>query len=467
MKQEWQMPAQSIRSAVDAEATSSAASDVPLPATETTDAGSDWRSQWYPVAFVEDLPDDRPYAFTLFDQPLVLFRGARSQWFCGEDRCPHRAARLSEGRLQDGRLECLYHGWQFAADGTCEHIPQWPQNRPRPEAACLKRYPIELRQGILWVWPGSSRSADPSGIALVAALDEPDVVVVDYATDLPYGQSFLIENVLDVAHIHIAHDGMRGGGRRELALPLEFEILEEGSAGIRASYRSIGLPDHLTGASHARAVLEFRAPNLVHYITEYRDSSLIAGLALYSLPLGVDRCRLLYRKYSNFYSRRERHKPRWLEHWTQNEILRQDMSLIIGQNQAIRGSDRALRELWLPLKTSDTLVLRYRKWLDAHAADRPDHLGWTFRRERPGLSGASADVANANTTFRLHTQHCSSCLRAHRRLGQTQVSVRACMLLAVPVMAITTGAAQWLTAAGYGLAVAALWILDRSRRRFE
>ena len=461
------MPARSGRSAVDAEAASSVASDVPLPATQTTDAGSDWRSQWYPVAFVEDLPDDRPYAFTLFDQPLVLFRDAQSQWFCGEDRCPHRAARLSEGRLQDGRLECRYHGWQFGADGTCQHIPQWPKGRPRPEAACLKRYPVEARQGVLWVWPGSARGADPNRIALVTDLDEPDVVVVDYATDLPYGQSFLIENVLDVAHIHIAHDGMRGGGHRELALPLEFEILEEGSAGFRATYRSIGLPGHLASALPGRAILEFRPPNLVHYITEYRDSSLIAGLALYSLPLGVDRCRLLYRKYSNFYSRRERRKPRWLEHLTQNEILRQDMSLIIGQNQAIRGSDQALRDLWLPLKTSDTLVLRYRKWLDAHAADRPDHLGWTSRRERPGLSDAGAEVATANTTFRLHTQQCSSCLRAHRRLGQAQIVVLACILLAVPAMAMTTGAAQWLTAAAYGVAAAALWTLHRLRRRFE
>ena len=260
---------------------------------------------------------------------------------------------------------------------------------------------------------------------------------------------------------------MRGGGHRELALPLEFEILEEGSTGFRSSYRSIGLPGHLAGAMPGRAMLEFRAPNLVHYITEYRDSSLIAGLALYSLPLGVDRCRLLYRKYSNFYSRRERSKPRWLEHWTQNEILRQDMSLIIGQNQAIRGSDQALRDLWLPLKTSDTLVIRYRQWLDAHAADRPDHLGWTTRRERPMLSDEGAESAAVHTTFRLHTQQCSSCLRAHRWLRQAQTAVLVCMLLSVPLMVMTTGTAQRLTAAGYGAAAVLLWTLHHSRRRFE
>ena len=35
-----------------------------------------------------------------------------------------RLAKLSEGQVIDGRLECLYHGWQFEGDGQCVKIPQ-------------------------------------------------------------------------------------------------------------------------------------------------------------------------------------------------------------------------------------------------------------------------------------------------------------------------------------------------------
>lgn len=35
-----------------------------------------------------------------------------------------RLAKLSEGQLIDGRLECLYHGWQFEGEGKCVKIPQ-------------------------------------------------------------------------------------------------------------------------------------------------------------------------------------------------------------------------------------------------------------------------------------------------------------------------------------------------------
>jgi hypothetical protein len=35
-----------------------------------------------------------------------------------------RLAKLSEGQVIDGRLECLYHGWQFEGEGQCVKIPQ-------------------------------------------------------------------------------------------------------------------------------------------------------------------------------------------------------------------------------------------------------------------------------------------------------------------------------------------------------
>ena len=174
-----------------------------------------WREHWYPIAFEQDVSRDVPYAFTLFGEPMVLFFCGDGQWFCSQDRCPHRAARLSEGRLQDGRIECLYHGWQFGADGQCERIPQWPGDQPVPTAACLTGHPLAIRQGLFWMWAGDPNRADAEQIPEVPALDAPDMFVVDYQIDLPYGQTFLVENVIDVAHIHIAHDGIRGGGHRE------------------------------------------------------------------------------------------------------------------------------------------------------------------------------------------------------------------------------------------------------------
>uniref|UniRef100_A0A453PVA9 Rieske domain-containing protein n=1 Tax=Aegilops tauschii subsp. strangulata TaxID=200361 RepID=A0A453PVA9_AEGTS len=84
----------------------------------------DWREEWYPLYLSKEVPDDAALPLTVFDRQLVLYRDAAGVLRCHEDRCPHRLAKLSEGQLVDGKLECLYHGWQFDGEGKCVKIPQ-------------------------------------------------------------------------------------------------------------------------------------------------------------------------------------------------------------------------------------------------------------------------------------------------------------------------------------------------------
>ena len=424
----------------------------------------DWQNCWYPVAFCADLPAAKPLAFTLHDEPYVLFRDGQGRICCVEDRCPHRMARLSAGRVVDGVLECGYHGWQFDGDGACVHIPQLAPHQPKPERACVQARAATELQGIVWMWAGDPLAAKPEHIPTIAALDEPGVMRVDYVTDLPYDQSYLVENVIDVAHIHIAHDGVRGGGHRHLALPLEFDVLEESARGIKAEYRSIAPERDATRSPLASAGIEFRAPGLVHYASNYRNPKRIAGLALYSLPLGRGRCRLLYRKYSNFYSWREAWKPRWLEHWTQNSILRQDMDLIIGQYAAIERSGKELRDLWLPLKSCDQLVIRYRKWLDRNPPPTGPYRGFSTHASAPEAASAAATP----DTFTLHTQQCETCRRSYRTARRARGLLVAAMVLLLPVvMLASTGGARATAFGLYAAALAAVAACRAFERRFE
>lgn len=423
-----------------------------------------WQACWHPVAFCADLPPGQPLAFTLHDEPLVLFRDGEGRLCCLRDRCPHRMAQLSAGRVVDGRLECGYHGWQFDGAGACVHIPQLPPEQPKPARACAPARAVVEAQGIAWVWSGEPGSARPEALPTIGALDVPGVMHVDYATDLPYDQGYLIENVIDVAHIHIAHDGMRGGGHRHLARPLEFDVQEDGPRGIRAEYRSIAPGRDSATTPLAAAIVEFRAPGLIHYTSRYRNPTRIAGLALYSLPLGAGRCRLLYRKYSNFYPWRERWKPRWLEHWTQNTILRQDMDLIVGQYAATERSGRELRDLWLPLKTCDQLVIRYRKWLDRHAPPAAPYRGFTTHASPPGEPATGP----APSTFSLHTRHCATCQRARQTARTIRLALTGAALLTAPWMLLPASDSTRIgLAAAYTAALLAALACHRFEQRFE
>ena len=63
-------------------------------------------SLWHPVAQAHEVVD-APLGVQLLDQPLVLWRDPQGLVRVFVDRCPHRGARLSMGRVENGHLECL------------------------------------------------------------------------------------------------------------------------------------------------------------------------------------------------------------------------------------------------------------------------------------------------------------------------------------------------------------------------
>lgn len=396
----------------------------------------------------------------------MIFRDDEGTLGCLHDRCPHRAARLSDGQLTDGRLECLYHGWQFDVSGRCVAIPQLTHGSPIPPRACAASYAAIERQGIVWVWPGHHADASADDVPLIPALERPGFTSLDFMMDLPYGQPYLVENVIDIAHIHIAHDGIRGGGKRELAAPLQFTVLENTANGIRSTFASVLDGVEREGPSLRGARVAFVAPNLVWYESDYVDTARASGLALYSLPLSESRCRLIYRAYSNFPRRRDRVVPRAVQHWTQCTILEQDMRVVMGQSEEIEGGDTPLRDLWLPIKSSDALVIQYRKWLDEHGSAMPSGRG--FATVRPPHATTTGAEAPAVDRFTLHTSICASCSRAHRLTvsASKALVVSIVLLLALGVLAKGTivAAISAVAALASGLGYA---MVRSIRRRFE
>ncbi|MDJ0713983.1 MAG: Rieske 2Fe-2S domain-containing protein [Prochloraceae cyanobacterium] len=374
-----------------------------------------WRNCWYPVTFTQDLPKNLPYGFTLYDEPIVLFRNSEGKLVCLRDLCPHRAAKLSDGQIIDGQIECLYHGWQFGSEGECLHIPQLPEDAKIPANSCVQSYRVVECQGTIWMWAGDPESADEKSIPIVTDLETPGLVIIDTVTDLPYDPTYLVENLLDPAHVPISHDRTELRARREDARPLEMEILSVSARGIEARYRSNIKPNNVNWLD-----LEFIAPCLVHYIFAKGVPSIVGGLALYAIPLGQGRSRILIRRYGNFFSWSFKSKPRWLEHLRQNKILEEDLFLILGQEKYIKQSGKSLKKAYLPLNTSDMFLMEYHKWVDKFAPDLPCYQGYSTSKgnENHRLEKVPLD------RFSRHTKICSSCNRAYKVTNRVkQISI--------------------------------------------
>ena len=116
------------------------------------------RAHWWPVALSLELRNT-PLACQVDDTPLVLFRANDGRPAALPDRCPHRFAPLSAGKVREGQIECPYHGWRFAADGRCTRVPGTnlsPCSKP-----LLDSLPCCEAHGLVWVSLNVARPQAP------------------------------------------------------------------------------------------------------------------------------------------------------------------------------------------------------------------------------------------------------------------------------------------------------------------
>jgi phenylpropionate dioxygenase-like ring-hydroxylating dioxygenase large terminal subunit len=433
---------------------------VPLPI-PTNHQDVDWKNCWYPITFLEDLPKNSPYSFSLYNQSLVLFRTPDGKLGCLTDICPHRAAKLSDGHIIDGRIECLYHGWQFGTDGKCLHIPQLAHDAKIPQNACVKSYVVVEHQGIVWIWAGEAAAVDEKRIPNLLEFDDPKFFSLDYVFEVPYDETYFIENALDPAHVPINHHGSEMN--RQDAQPLEIEVLATSITGIQGRYRDTRTPD-------AKWVkLDFLAPNSVVYgFYDLPKPGFHSGLALYLLPKNPTQCRVLARFFQNFSTRRKNQlEPRWLSHLFRNRVVEEDRYMIKGVQEQVERLGQSLKELYLPLKTSDMLVIEYRKWLDKYGASLPYYQGYSTSKPHVYMDQSNPS-SSLGDRFERHTKICSSCYRAYQVTNLIKQSFLG-VAIALAALAILTDN-SWVSpvaVAGSLLAVTLAFAAQKLKTKFE
>jgi len=417
-----------------------------------------WRNCWYPVCFRQDFSKDRPYAFSLYDEPFVIFQH-QEELICLTDRCPHRAAKLSDGQIIDGKLECLYHGWQFGREGECLHIPQLSADGTIPVNAGVRSHKVVERQGLIWIWPGAAELADEQAIPIIPQLDKPGFVHSDKLTELPCDISYVIEHMLDPAHIHITHHGNQGD--RAKAQPLDMEIIESSVQGFRGRFRETTQPNQTW------RYLDFLAPSLAHLHFPIPEKGWFFGQAFYFFPLGKGRCRILTRSYRNFATQPVKLMPRWWIHLRQNKIIAEDLAQLVGQQNEVERLGQSVQQVYSPIPTCDTFAMEYRKWLDRVGASLPYYRGYLTSK---GMENKPENQFNKMSVQPLfwHTELCGSCNQAYQvtqRVEQSGVGV-AIVLAALAILSDGSG----MQIGAVLLAIAAVIVAvfaNKLKHRFE
>jgi vanillate O-demethylase monooxygenase subunit len=196
---------------------------------------------WYAVAASDEVGRSLLRREAL-GRALLLYRQADGQVAALDDRCPHRAAPLSMGMLEDDQVVCRYHGFTYAADGRCTRVPS---QRHVPYGAQVRSYPVAERPPFVWVWPGNparSRGTEPPDLP---PLREPGWAVLGGSRPMNVNYMLLHDNALDRTHFPYVHPHRIHRGYVEGPPPLNIEVTET-----TVSYRRTFTPAPLAGWQH-------------------------------------------------------------------------------------------------------------------------------------------------------------------------------------------------------------------------
>lgn len=196
---------------------------------------------WYVVATSDDVRTE-PTPVLLNGLPLVTFRDSSGQAVTLLDRCSHRNAPLSAGRVVEGRIQCHYHGWEFDGDGACKAVPGLCGEADHP-ARRVPSFACRESQGFVWAYSEADvvPASEPYDIPCA---DQKGYLTIRECLQMPGPLDAVAENALDVPHTAFVHSGLfRKDSNRN---PIEV-VIRALDGGVEAQYIGEQRPEGVAG----------------------------------------------------------------------------------------------------------------------------------------------------------------------------------------------------------------------------
>ncbi|NJO80476.1 MAG: aromatic ring-hydroxylating dioxygenase subunit alpha [Cyanobacteria bacterium RM1_2_2] len=241
---------------------------------------------WYPVYWADQLKVGQVVPVTLWQQSIAVYRDVGGKPHALENACPHKGVELHKGQVQDDRLVCPYHGWEFNSAGECVNIPYFPSDQKLP-CANARSYPTEERYGMIWVFPGDPALVPLRQIPEVPEYADSDCLMIPITGIFNAHFSISNENTMDVFHGFL-HKNLQGWFDPAL---LNLQQTDDSvQADYRVSYRGtlikfLGLSADDNGVTTRTVSIHYQYP---HYHSTMEG---VSSLYLMRLPVGPNETR--------------------------------------------------------------------------------------------------------------------------------------------------------------------------------
>lgn len=173
------------------------------------------KNQWYAVLDSKQVKRNKLIGVTRFSEKLVFWRDNNDQVHCIFDKCCHRGASLSAGKIVHNHVECPFHGFQYDSSGKVNFIPANGKNASVPDRYRVNAYIVKEAYGFIWLWYSDNIKTKLPKIPFFEDLKEKFTYGGFSETwDVHYSRA--IENQLDVVHLPFVHTSTIGRGNYKL-----------------------------------------------------------------------------------------------------------------------------------------------------------------------------------------------------------------------------------------------------------
>ena len=135
-------------------------------------------------------------------EEFVLFRDDAGRPGLLDIHCSHRGADLSYGRVEDGGLRCIYHGWLYDIHGRCLDQPGERGGGKNKESIRHPAYPCIERAGAIFAYLGPGEPPLLPGYQFLTA-PEDHTFAIKLLSECNYLQGN--EGNIDLAHLSFLH----------------------------------------------------------------------------------------------------------------------------------------------------------------------------------------------------------------------------------------------------------------------
>jgi 3-ketosteroid 9alpha-monooxygenase subunit A len=160
---------------------------------------------WYGACDSSELAAGEIKTLRLLGRDLVAVRAEDGDARVYDAHCPHLGAHLGVGgRVEDGKIHCPFHAWQFeTSDGVCSGIPY---AKRIPQGAALTAWPTLERNGVVHIYFDADGKLPEWEVDVIPELSSAEfvrVATLDWTVKTHAHE--VLENVVDTAHLKYVH----------------------------------------------------------------------------------------------------------------------------------------------------------------------------------------------------------------------------------------------------------------------